>query len=96
MVTHLNHSKSGHTQLARDVFTHNELERIFRNPRVHTSRGRHVGNQQHDDEWSDEYDSYESDSTEEDETSDSDSYSDSESDTYSDSSDSDSDSDSDF
>ena len=54
VVTHLNHNNSGHTQLARDVFSHNQLEKIFRNPRVHTSRGRHVGNQQQDDEWYDE------------------------------------------
>ena len=42
VVTQLNHHKSGKTQLARDVFTHIQLEKIFRNPRVHTGNGRHV------------------------------------------------------
>ena len=43
VVTHLNHNNSEQTQLARDVFSHKQLEKIFRNPRFYTSRGRHVG-----------------------------------------------------
>ena len=43
VVTHLNHYKSGNTQLARDVFSLGMLETILRNPRVHTNTGRHVG-----------------------------------------------------
>ena len=53
-MTHLNHNNSGHTQLTRDFFSHKQLEKIFRNPRVHTSRGRHVGIQQQDDKRYDE------------------------------------------
>ena len=61
VVTHLNHNKSGHTQLARDVFSKKELEKIFKNPRVHTSRGRHVGNQQRGyEEWYDEDERFDS------------------------------------
>ena len=39
VVTHLNHHKSGNTKLARDVSSHNELEKILKNPRVHTGKG---------------------------------------------------------
>jgi len=52
VVTHLNHNMSGITHLARDVFSHNELEDILRNPRIHTSRGRHVAPYQ-DTSWRD-------------------------------------------
>ena len=41
-MTHLNHVKSGPTKLARDVFSLNEVEKILKNPRGHTGRGRHV------------------------------------------------------
>ena len=50
VVTHLNHHTSGHTQLARDVFSHNDLEKILKNPRVHTNRGRHVGHLRGDED----------------------------------------------
>lgn len=43
VTTSLNHERSGHTKLARMVDNHDQLDEIFSNPRVHTSRGRHVG-----------------------------------------------------
>ena len=62
VVTHLNHNNSGHTQLVRDVFCRQQMEKIFRNPRVHTSRGRHVGydedgnDDENDWDWEDDWD----------------------------------------
>ena len=49
-MTHLNHYKSGHTKLARDVSSLSMLETILSNPRVHTNKGRHVGGRQFDEE----------------------------------------------
>ena len=43
VTTSLNHERSGHTTLARMVDNHDQLDEILLNPRVHTSRGRHVG-----------------------------------------------------
>ena len=43
VITSLSHQKFlGTSHLKRKAFSHNFLEKIFRNPRVHTGRGRHV------------------------------------------------------
>ena len=65
VVTHLNHDRSGHSQLARDVSSNKELEDIFINPRVHTNRGRHVRSDG-DSDSSESSDSSDSDSSDSD------------------------------
>ena len=45
VTTTLYHERSGHTQLARMVDSHNHLEMILKNPRIHTGIGYHVGTQ---------------------------------------------------
>ena len=43
VVTSLNHERLGHRKLARPVDSHGLLKEIFSNPRIHTNRGRYVG-----------------------------------------------------
>ena len=43
VVTSLNHERLGHKMLARPVDSHGLLKEIFSNPRIHTDRGRYVG-----------------------------------------------------
>ena len=54
VVTQMKHrksrNKSGNTQLARDVSSLSSLEKILKNPRVHTNTGRHVGPLQFDED----------------------------------------------
>lgn len=69
VTTSLNHERSGHTKLARMVDSHNQLEKILKNPRIHTGIGYHVGtqNEQENDGYGDE-DDWEDEEDEEDDS----------------------------